>query len=155
MIFKNYDENSTSILYKSDIELMISHIIFVFLSALPHFALSKSVSSTTLEEYASQLNLFINSLLKYFVSKMMGGLNELTKDEFIHCFDDEELSFLMNGKKLRIFCKQLFLKFTSKKDISFCFQHNAKDLETYSSRLHHSGSSAVLGPHHKNSLSLS
>lgn len=110
LLFDNYNEEIRPFLYQNELETLISHIIYINLSAIPSYTLSKNPYNTSLESYISKLGFFINSLLKHFLHKFLGNRSQISYIEFEEAFENPEIEYLLNGKNLRVFCKNIFSK---------------------------------------------
>jgi hypothetical protein len=138
LIFDIYDTEESKILMKSDIEIMISHIIFISLSAVPSFSITVWPDEESLQIYSSKLNLFINSLFKHFTYLIIGSDRELNYKKFKEKFMNETVLYLLSGKKLREYCCRLL--------------SNSNELE-YGARVHKlKRSSTPLSNHPENEL---
>jgi len=111
LLFRAYAESELRILLKSEAELLVSHILQITLTSIPSYCIVLYPEESDFQIYCSKVCLFTNSLLKYFIVKIMKGRLEIPYSELIKCFSaDEELSLLMKGNKLRDFCVNVFGK---------------------------------------------
>ena len=104
LLFYNYAVNDIDFLYKSDLEVMLSHIIFIFLIALPSFSLYFHRDDGKFSQYCSILSLFVNKLLKFFIELIMADKTEISFYEFNNSFLDEKTQLWLDGKKMREHC---------------------------------------------------
>ncbi|OMJ94121.1 hypothetical protein SteCoe_2754 [Stentor coeruleus] len=152
LLFDNYNEDIRPFLYKNELETLISHILYINLSAIPSYTLSKNPNNFSLGSYTSKLNFFINSLLKHFLHRFLGTRSQISYFEFEESFENPEIEYLLNGKNLRVFCKNIFSK--GKK------QHK-KNAQSYSQHIENLPENNEVhekkekGPFHKISLSIS
>lgn len=110
-LFKIYAESELRIILKSEAELLVSHILQITLTSIPSFCTVLYPDESAFQIYSSKVCLFANSLLKYFIMKIMKTRLEISYSELIKCFNvDEELSLLLKGSKLRDFCVNVFGK---------------------------------------------
>ena len=106
-IFRNYFSDEPGKLTKSDIEMMISHIIFISLSFIPDYALYLYPNDSILIEYCSKFQVLVNPLLKYFISKLLGTSNDISFLDLSEAFNIEPFNNLLNTSKLRQFSYSL------------------------------------------------
>jgi hypothetical protein len=111
LLFKFYAETRPRFLLKSEAELMVSHILLIQLTSVPGYCSFVMNDEVELQNYYFKMSLFTNSLLKYFIGKMMNNELDLTFKEMLSAFwKHEELQFLLKGRKLRSFCFEVFSK---------------------------------------------
>ena len=108
LLFENYDSDGIGRLGTYDIEKMISHILYISLSAIPEFSIELYKENQKLSIYSAKLQMMINALLKHF-SKMVISF-EIQADYlcFLSAFKDKRLMNLLKGKKTREYCYELF-----------------------------------------------
>lgn len=111
MLFTNYDTTQPEYLYKADIELMISHIIYIFLIVLPQICINSHQSNLKLQKYSEKFEILINSLLRYFTNLLMKSEEKIDYFMFLTAFRDKRAVKLLFGKKLRKHCIRLDLDF--------------------------------------------
>lgn len=118
LLFKIYAESELRILLKSEAELLVSHILQLTLTSIPSYCSIVYPDESEFQVYCSKLSLFTNSLLKYFIMKIMKGQLEIYYNDFIKSFSvDEELNLLLKGSKMRNFCINVFAKQIKLKDL--------------------------------------
>lgn len=115
LLFRTYADSTLDLFYRSDIELMLSHIIFLHLVAIPTHSLNMQITTDkSFIMYCEKLGLFVNSMLKHYLKLLLLGSNEISLIEFSLRILQKDTRDLMSGKKLRSFISKNFGNFKIK-----------------------------------------
>lgn len=106
LLFRNYDLQTTCVLYRSQLELMVSEILNVFLDYIPTAA-SFKLSDPSLLERTNILISVKNSLKPYFVHRFCNSSEKLKLSNYLVKFAEKEIAILINPYELRNFCIQI------------------------------------------------
>ncbi|OMJ69605.1 hypothetical protein SteCoe_32623 [Stentor coeruleus] len=130
LLFQNFDEDASGTLSITEIEAMVSELIFVSCLAIPSYTLSLHRNNSNLRSYASKLTMLKPGMIRHFTNLIMDESLEISQSQFSDCFKNKKILNLLSTSRLRMYGASLYEDVIKPADIIMASLNNPISLET-------------------------
>ncbi|OMJ91241.1 hypothetical protein SteCoe_6217 [Stentor coeruleus] len=108
LIFDNYDKYCSGSLSINKTEEMIYEIVNIVCSIIPKYVLSLNRTNQELRKYVSKLSVLVPTVVRNYITVIMGNSKKITKANFIKYFSQPKMIYLLNPSRLRSYTFKMF-----------------------------------------------
>lgn len=108
LMFDNYDKYCSNTLLIGKIEEMIYEIVNIVCSVIPQYVLSLNRTNQELRKYVSKLSVLVPTVVRNYVTVIMGNSGKITKNAFVEYFSQPKMVYLLNPSQLRAYMFKMF-----------------------------------------------